>query len=84
MERQAYVMGTTLHVAAAAPSRAEAIAAINDALQAVQRTDSLLSTWRDDSGIARLNHAAPHRDVSLSPELYLLLEEAQHWSRVAA
>lgn len=77
-------MGTTLHVAVAAPSRADAIRAIDDAFRAVRRTDSLLSTWRDDSEIARLNDAAPGHPVPLSPELYILLQEAARWSRLTA
>jgi FAD:protein FMN transferase len=77
-------MGTTLHVAVAASGRAEAIHAIDDALAAVERADRLLSTWRDDSEIARLNHAPPDHPIPLSSELYLLLEEAQRWSHVSA
>ncbi|MGH9895701.1 MAG: FAD:protein FMN transferase, partial [bacterium] len=52
-------MGTTLHVAVAASSRAEGIRATEDAFEAVRRLDRLLSTWRDDSEISRLNHAPP-------------------------
>lgn len=75
-------MGTTLHVAVAAPSRTTAIQAIDGAFVAVRRVDDLLSTWRDDSEIARLNHASPRRSVSLSPELSELLQEAARLSRL--
>jgi thiamine biosynthesis lipoprotein len=75
-------MGTTLHIAVAAPSRASAIRAIDDAFRAVRRSDSLLSTWRDDSEIARLNHSWPRQPVPLSPELYVLLQETARWSRL--
>jgi thiamine biosynthesis lipoprotein ApbE len=46
----------------------------------VRRADSLLSTWRDDSEISRLNHAHAGRPVRLSPELYGLLRESARWS----
>jgi thiamine biosynthesis lipoprotein len=44
--------------------------------------DDLLSTWRDDSEIARLNHAPPGAAITLSPSLYRLLQDASRWSRV--
>jgi FAD:protein FMN transferase len=77
-------MGTTLDVAVAAPSRADAILAIEDAFSAVHRLDGLLSTWRDDSEVARVNHASPGQPVPLSPDLFPLLQEAALWSRRTA
>jgi thiamine biosynthesis lipoprotein len=79
VEREAYVMGTTLRIAVAAPSRPEGIRAIEDAFEAVRRVDGLLSTWRDDSEIARLNQAPVGQPVHLSPLLYALLRDAARW-----
>jgi thiamine biosynthesis lipoprotein len=81
VEREAYLMGTILRVNLAAPSRAEAIQAIEDVFTAVRRVDAQLSTWRDDSEIAHLNQAPPGRPTPLSAELYRLLREAAHWTR---
>jgi thiamine biosynthesis lipoprotein len=75
-------MGTTLHVTVAAPSRASAIRAIDDAFLAVRRADSLLSTWRDDSEMARLNRSSPGQPVPVSADLYVLLQESARWSRL--
>ena len=75
-------MGTALRVAVAAPSRVAGIHAIEEAFGAVRRVDSLLSTWRDDSEIARLNEARPAQPVTLSSDLYALLVEAARWSRL--
>ena len=75
-------MGTSLHIAVAAPSRANGILAIEDAFAAVRRVDDLLSTWRDDSEIARLNHAAPGSAIPLSSQLFGLLQEAARWTRL--
>jgi FAD:protein FMN transferase len=80
VEREAYIMGTTLRIAVAAPSRSKAIEAIEAAFEAVRRLDRLLSTWRGDSEIARLNHAPTGQPTSLSPHLYSLLREAARWS----
>jgi FAD:protein FMN transferase len=73
-------MGTTLSVAAAAGERQQAIRAIDSAFEAVRHLELILSTWRDDSEIARLNHSAPGTPVPLSAQLYTLLREAQRWS----
>ena len=81
VEREAYLMGTTLRVALAAPARADGIACIDGVFAGVRRLDAMLSTWRDDSEIARLNHAPVGRPVRLSPELFQLLSEAAGWSR---
>lgn len=74
-------MGTTLRIAVAAPSRPAAIAAIERAFDAVRGTDGLLSTWRDDSELGRLNHARVGQPVRLSGDLYTLLLESVRWSR---
>jgi thiamine biosynthesis lipoprotein len=75
-------MGTTLRVAVAAASRQEALEATEAAFEAVRRVDDVLSTWREDSEIARLNQAPPGTAVPLSPQLYTLLRDAARWSRL--
>jgi len=75
-------MGTTLRIAVAAPSRPQAIQAIEEAFEAVHRVDGLLSTWREDSEVARLNQAPVGHPVLLSPPLYTLLRDAAGWSRL--
>jgi FAD:protein FMN transferase len=74
-------MGTTLRVGVLAPSRAGGIEAIQDAFRAVRRDDSLLSTWRDDSEIMRLNRAAAGAPIAVPLELYGLLRRCERWSR---
>jgi thiamine biosynthesis lipoprotein len=64
-----------------APDRKAGIAAIEEAFHAVRRDDSLLSTWRDDSEIMRLNRAPAGTPVVLPVELYRLLRDCQRWSR---
>ena len=73
-------MGTTLRVGLWAPDRSEGMRAIQAAFDAVRRADSLLSTWRDDSEIMRLNRAPAGRAVALPVELYRLLRRCQRWS----
>jgi thiamine biosynthesis lipoprotein len=81
VERETYLMGTTLQVSVEAPDRAAGIEAIEAAFEAVRGVDALLSTWREDSEISRLNHAPAGRPVALSAGLAALLREASEWSR---
>jgi thiamine biosynthesis lipoprotein len=81
VEREAAVMGTTLRIGVRAPDRAAGIAAIEEAFTVVRRDDSLLSTWRDDSEIMRLNRAPAGTPVVLPVELYRLLRDCERWSR---
>jgi FAD:protein FMN transferase len=74
-------MGTTLRIGVHAPERGAGITAIEAAFRAVRATDSLLSTWRDDSELARLNRAAPGRPVPVSAPLGRTLAEVDRWSR---
>jgi thiamine biosynthesis lipoprotein len=74
-------MGTTLQIGAQAPSRRDAIQAIEKAFQAVRDADSLLSTWRGDSEMARVNRASPGTTVTLSADLSNALLEAVRWCR---
>jgi thiamine biosynthesis lipoprotein len=82
VERESYLMGTTLRLVVAAASRQEALRATQEAFEAVRNLDDLLSTWREDTEIAKLNHAPPGRAVPLSPYLYSLLRDASRWSRL--
>ena len=81
VEREIVVMGTTLRIGVYAPSRNAGIAAIEAAFGAVRAADSLLSTWRDDSELARLNQAPPGRSTPVSPPLARMLVEVDRWSR---
>src|SRR5918996_6546284 len=74
-------MGTTLRIEVCAATRRAGIGAIEDAFTAVRRTDSLLSTWREDSEMARVNAAPIGRPHRLSQQLWSLLKEANHWSQ---
>lgn len=79
--REAFLMGTTLRAEVTASERGTAAVAIQEAFDTVALLEGVLSTWREDSEIARLNHAAPGDTVSLSATLADLLGEAGRWSR---
>ena len=74
-----HVLGTSLDLTVVAPSRAAALIGADAARQEIVRLDTLLSGWRADSELERLNRSDEAR---VSPELYEVLSRAEHW-RVA-
>ena len=66
-----YAMGTVCEVAAHDP------AAIEAAFAEAARIESMLSTWSDDSELARVNRG----EATPSRELQALLEQTLDWSR---
>ena len=69
VERHLAAMGTWLEVVVEATDRQGALAASEAAVRAIEEVEERLSTWRDDSELARLNQAPPGTPVALSPEL---------------
>jgi len=69
VERRVALMGTELRLAVEAADRAAALAASELAVAAVEAAEARLSTWRDDSELARLHAAPAGKPFPLSPEL---------------
>ncbi len=72
-------MGTALRAVVEASGKREGAEAIEAAFGAVREADRLLSTWRSDSDLARLNAAPPGRAVRLPPALGAVLGEVAVW-----
>jgi len=72
-------MGTSLDIAVEAVDRATALAASERAVAALEAAEARLSTWRDDTELARLNRAPVGEPVALSPELAAELATIRHW-----
>lgn len=69
VERRVALMGTHLELTVDAADREAALAASELAIAALDTAETRLSTWRDDSELARLNAAPPAAPVVLSPVL---------------
>ena len=78
--RHLAVMGTALTLTVSAPTRDRALDASEAAVRAVEAVDGLLSTWRDDTPLARLNAAAPGDQKPVTPALFHLLKNLFEWS----
>jgi thiamine biosynthesis lipoprotein len=73
-------MGTSLDVAVRAPAREDALASSEIAIAEVRRVEDLLTTWRGDSPLARLNAAPAGKDIALVSELASVLTTVFAWS----
>ena len=72
--RARYLMGTICEISV--PDTTNAESQIGAAFDEAKRIESMLSTWRDDSELSRVN-----RGATPSPELHALLDEVDRWSR---
>jgi thiamine biosynthesis lipoprotein len=62
-------MGTALEIRVEAADRERALLASERAVKSLEAAEDRLSTWRDDSEMARLNAAPAGQPVALSPAL---------------
>lgn len=73
------VLGTSMDVTVIGASEAQAANAIDRALAEVERLEGLLSSYRDDSEVARLNRL---RELAQpSAELRAMLDHCRRWTR---
>ncbi len=77
------VMGTVCRIEAWAPFDDAAIGQhLAAALDEVARWDDVLSNWRADTPLSRLNAAPVGTAVAVDPDLMAWLLDAQRWSRL--
>lgn len=74
-------MGTMFDVVVYHASKAEAERAVDRALDEVVRLDQVLSHYKADSDLSRLNREARHGFVTADPSLYEVVREALEVSR---
>ena len=84
LTRHLAVMGTALSLTVSAPTRDAGLAASEAAVRAVESVEGLLSTWRNDTSLARLNAAAPGEPYETPAPLFGLLKRVFEWERATA
>lgn len=77
--RNLAAMGTALSLTVSAPTREDALRASEAGAREIGRIEALLSTWREDTPLARLNAATPGKAVELPAELFKLLQRVFEW-----
>jgi thiamine biosynthesis lipoprotein len=55
-------------------------AGVEKAFGEIDRVERLISTWREDSELSRVNREAPVRSIQVADELFRLLGTAVEWS----
>jgi FAD:protein FMN transferase len=81
--KQKYAMGTVFEIAAYAESPEKASAAIDKALQEIVRMDDLMSNYKPESALSRLNRSAHFHAQKVPPDLYRVIEQAVQFSRLS-
>ncbi len=76
------IMGTRVAVELWAGDEARARGCIDAVMAEMRRVDALMSPFRDDSELARINREAAERPVPVSTELFDLIERALELSRL--
>ena len=74
-------MGSAATVRACGPGTAALVPAVEAALDEVDRLDALLSHYREDTPLSRVNREAARAAVAVPPELADLLAVCLRWSR---
>lgn len=83
-EEARLAMGTVARVQVWAASAAEAEAAINAAFDCFTRIEAVLSTWRPETELSRVNRDAHQGPVSLSPHLFEVAQAALQMAKRSA
>src|SRR5436305_13679547 len=82
--KKKYIMGTVFEIAAYDHSSQHASEAIENAFQEIARIDNLLSNFKPDSDLSRLNRSAHFHTEKVPPELYRVVQEALRLSKLSA
>jgi thiamine biosynthesis lipoprotein len=81
IHQQLYSMGTMFDIVVYHASRAEADRAIAAAMEEILRLDAVLSHYKPDSDLSRLNREGGRDWVSVDPSLYDVIERSVVFSR---
>jgi FAD:protein FMN transferase len=82
LSRSEAIMGTRCSVELWSEDRARGEAAISSVFDDMKRIDRLMSTWKEDTEISRVNREAAKHPVKISPELFGLLQESVQYSEL--
>jgi FAD:protein FMN transferase len=83
VHQKKYVMGTVFEIVAYGESAAQASSAVDQALQEVVRLDDVMSDYKPESALSRLNHSSHSRPESVPPDLYRVIGQALQYSRLS-
>lgn len=82
IEGQRTCMGTLCTIKVYTDDEAKTRTAIESALDEMARLEALMTTWREDSEVSRINAAAGLNAVAVSPETFHVIKESQRISEL--
>jgi thiamine biosynthesis lipoprotein len=80
--KQTFVMGTRGTITIYGLSDDDAEAAASDAVREMHRLEEVMSTWKEESDISKVNRTARNRPVKVSREMFILLNRAVSYSKI--
>jgi len=81
--KKRYIMGTVFEVVVYGLPADRASAAIDKALGEAVRLDHVMSNYKDDSDLSRMNRTAHFQSTEIPPDLYRVIEESLPYSRLS-
>jgi len=84
VHKKKYVMGTVFEIVAYGNPLAPVSDAIDKAFEEIVRLDDVMSDYKSDSALSRLNRSAHFHPASVPPDLYRVIEESLRYSRLSA
>lgn len=81
VQRTETIMGTQVSITVVAPTAEQGEAAIDAGMAEVRRFDAMMSLYKDDSEITKINLAAGKRPVRVSPEMIEVVKQAADISK---
>ncbi len=82
--KETFVMGTAAWITIYGSSDAEAAEAAEEAFRELHRVESVMSNWKKESELSRLNRESDGKPYDISRELYHLLERSIYYSHLTA
>jgi thiamine biosynthesis lipoprotein len=80
--KQTFVMGTRGTITIYGLASEDADSAASEAIREMHRIESVMSNWKEDSEVSRLNRDSQGQPVSVSPELFFLINKACLFSKL--
>ncbi|MBI4903859.1 MAG: FAD:protein FMN transferase [Acidobacteria bacterium] len=81
LEQSLDAMGSVYTIVAYGEDRGKLMAAVDQAFEEVRRLDRMLSNYKKDSELSRVNAGAANAPVQVSEELFRLLEACAQYTR---
>ncbi len=83
LQKKKYLMGTVFEIAAYGESTSKISEAIEKAFQEISRLDDVMSDYKSESDLSRLNRSAHYHRQTVPSDLYRVIEESLRYSRLS-